>query len=175
LARRRGLARGTVLWIEALAAIATVALVVIGLLNHFTSGSETFPGEGKRVVAFRQVTNRICAEHRDNLRRALASGSSGVERLANISRALAWDLNDLESITPPPVRFDAFLAEIAARKQAREEVLALQQATELGDQSAEATAIASLEALISESRELAHESGIRCAEVLPPLRVLIRG
>ena len=85
LKRRRGLARGTLLWIEAVAAIATVALVAIGLLNHFTSGSEMFPDEGKRVVAFRQVTNRICAEHRDNLHRALTAGGSRIERLAFIA------------------------------------------------------------------------------------------
>lgn len=174
LGRRRSLARGTLLWIEALAAIATVALVAIGLLSHFTSGGKTFAGEGKRVVAFRQVTNQICGEHRDNLRRALAPGGSRVERLAFVARALGWDLNDLESITPPPTRFDAFLAEVAAKKQTRAEVLALQQATELGDRSAEATAITALEALISESRELAQENGIRCAEVLPPLRALVR-
>jgi hypothetical protein len=174
--RRRDLARGALLWIEALAAIATVAIVVISLVDHFAAGGETFPGEGKRVVAFRQVTNRICTEHRGNLRRALAEARSRVERLGFVARALGWDLNDLESITPPPTKFDAFLAEVATRRRSRTEVLALQQAIELGDQSAQANAIAALEALESESRELSRESGvIRCTEVLPPMRELVQG
>jgi anti-sigma-K factor RskA len=109
IGRRRRLARGALLWIEAVAAITTVAVLVISLANHFTSEEETFPGEGKRVVAFRQVTNRICTEHRGNLSRALAEARSRVERLGFVARALGWDLNDLESITPPPTKFDAFL------------------------------------------------------------------
>ncbi len=128
------------------------------------------------MVAFRQVTDRICSEHQDNLRRALAEANSRVERLGFVARSLGWDLNDLESITPPPTRFDAFLAEVATRKRARAEVLALQQAIELGDQSSEATIIAALDTLTNESRELSRESGIiRCAEVLPPLQALVRG
>jgi hypothetical protein len=63
--------------VEAAAAIATVAAVPIGLVNHFTSNpATTFPGEGKRVVAFRQVANRICTENRGNLHRALMEAGS---------------------------------------------------------------------------------------------------
>ena len=173
--RRRTFARDALRGIEALAAIATVVILAVGLINHFTGqGDDAFPGEGKRVVAFRQVTNRICTEHRGDLRRALAAARSRVERIAFVARALGWDLNDLESVTPPPLKFDPFLAELAVRRKSRSEVLALQQAIELGDQSAEATTIASLEALDSESRELSREGGIlRCAVLIPPLRMLI--
>jgi hypothetical protein len=174
--RRRSLGRGALLGIEALAAIATVAIVVISLVNHFTTEGESFPGEGKRVNAFRQVTNRICTEHRNNLQRALTDGRSRLERLDFVARALGWDLNDLETITPPPTRFNAFLDELEARRQARTEVLALQQAIEVGDHGAEAKAVAALEAIEMKSRELSRESGvIRCSHVLPRMRDLVRG
>ena len=165
----------TLRWIEGVAAVATIAVVAIGLVNHFAAGDETFPGEGKRVVAFRQVTNRICTEHRDNLRRAMAEGRTRVERIGYVARAIGWDLNDLESITPPPTKFDAFLAELAARRGARAEILALQQSIELGDQGGEESAIGALEILEDESRELSGESGvIRCTEIVPPIRELTR-
>jgi hypothetical protein len=175
IGQRRGIARGALLWLEAAAAIATVTAIGIGVINHFTStGDAKFPGEGKRVVAFRQIANRICTENQDNLRRALAQGRSRVERLGFVARAVGWDVNDLESITPPPTRFDAFLAEITARKQARPEILALQRSVELEDQSQGASAIAALEALEAESRELSRESGtVRCVRILPPIRRLI--
>lgn len=174
IGRRRGIARGALLWLEAAAAIATVAAIGIGVINHFTStGDAKLPGEGKRVVAFRQVANRICTENKDNLRKALAQGRSRVERLGFVARAVGWDVNDLESITPPPSRFDAFLAEIAVRKRVRPEILALQRSVELGDQSQEASAIAALEELEAESRELSRESGtVRCVRILPPIRRL---
>ncbi len=162
------------LWIEAVAAIATVAAIAIGLVNHFTApGEAKLPGEGKRIVAFRQVANRICTENRQNLHRALAEAGSRLERLGFVARAIGWDVNDLESITAPPTRFDAFVAEVAVRKQVRPEVLALQRAIELGDQGGKAKAIAELGTLESASRELSRESGIvRCMRILPPIRDL---
>ncbi|HVO55942.1 MAG TPA: hypothetical protein VMT37_16150 [Solirubrobacterales bacterium] len=173
--RRRGVARGARLWIETAAAIVTVAAVAIGLANHFTADSErTFPGEGKRVVAFRQVANRICTEHQGNMHRAIAEGRTRVERLGFIARGIGWDLNDLESVTPPPTRFDPFLAEIAIRRQIRLEVLALQRAIELGSRSKHAKALANIEQLEAESRERSREAGLsHCATILPPSRSLL--
>lgn len=175
--RRRGIARGALLWVEAAAAIATVAAVAIGLVNHFTSEPDPkIPGEGKRVVAFRQVANRICTENRGNMRRALVEARSRVERLGFVARGIGWDVNDLESITPPPTRFDAFLGEVAVRRQVRPELLALQRAVELGDRSMEAEAIGALESLEAESRELSREAGlIRCLRILPPIHNVLRG
>jgi hypothetical protein len=40
IGKRRHTAQGALLWIEALAAIATVAAIAIGLVNHFTSGGD---------------------------------------------------------------------------------------------------------------------------------------
>jgi hypothetical protein len=158
------------------AAIATVAAVGIGLVNHFTADPEQkFPGEGKRVVAFRQVANRICTENRENMHRALVEGRSRVERLGFIARGVGWDLNDLESITPPPSRFGAFLSDVEVRRQVRQAVLALQRAIELADRGKEASILAALEGLEAESREFSLEAGVvRCTWILPAIPDLMR-
>lgn len=177
LRRKRGVARGALVALEALAAVVTIAVVVIGLINPFDSKqAEAIPGEGKRVVAFRQVANGICTEHRGNVHRALVQAGSRVERLAFIARAIGWDVNDLEGITPPPVRSGDFLEEIAVRRRAATEVLALQQAIELHRLEKRARAIVGLEALERESTELSRSAGImRCQQILPPISQLTTG
>ena len=143
-------------------AVLTIALVAIGLAQHFdASDGSTIPGEGKRIVAFRQVTNRICTEHRDNLHRALAEATHRIERLAFLARAIGWDVNDLESITPPPSRATAFLAEVSARRRTGPEVLTLQRAIELHRLAAEARVIAKLEGLERQVREQSRSAGNR--------------
>jgi hypothetical protein len=176
ISRPRGVGRGALLWVEAVAAIAAVTAVGIGLVNHFTAGpGREFPGEGKRIVAFRQVANRICIENRKNMHRALVDGRSRIERLGFVARGIGWDLNDLESITPPPSRFDAFESEVGVRRRIRRAVLALQHATELGDRGSEAGALAALETLETESRELSLEAGlVRCMRILPSIPELMR-
>src|ERR1700733_90797 len=110
--------------LESILVIAGTVALIAAAWNHFEAkGTATFPGEGKRVVAFRQVTNRICTENRTNMQVAMAEAGSRVERLAYVARALGWDLNDLEGITAPPTRFDGFLDELATRRQLRTEVL----------------------------------------------------
>lgn len=177
IGRRRNVAHGALLAVEAAAAVVTVAAVAIGLINHFTSDPDPkFPGEGKRVVAFRQVANRICTENQGNMHRALIEARSRVERLGFVARAVGWNLSDLESITPPPTRFEAFLSEVAVRRHVRSQVLALQRAIELGDHGREASTIAELEALEAESRERSREAGlVRCMRILPPIGSLVRG
>jgi hypothetical protein len=175
--RKRGAARGTLIALEALAAVITIAVVAIGLINHFDSGQvATTPGEGKRIVAFRQVTNRICTEHRGNVHRALAEANNRVERLSFLARAIGWDVNDLESITPPPTRSSDFLEEVAVRQRAATQVLALQQAVELHRLGEKARAIAALEGLELKSIELSRGAGIvRCLQILPPIDQLLNG
>lgn len=172
--RRRSTAGGALRVIEAIAAVITIAVVAIGLAHHFdSSDAAKLPGEGKRIVAFRQVANRICTEHRGNLRRALAEAPNRIERLGFISRAIGWDINDLESITPPPSRADAFLAEVSVRRRTGPEVLALQRAIELHQLGGEAKAIGALETLERQSREHSRSAGIiRCMRVLPPISQL---
>jgi len=176
LLRQRRAAGRVKFALEWILAIAGIVALVIAILHHVDSkDAVVFPGEGKRVVAFRQVTNRICTENRSNMHRALAEASSRIERLAYVARALGWNLGDLESITAPPTRFDGFLAELATRKRLRTQVLSLQKAIELGDHSDEADAIANIRDLEAESRELSRESGIvRCMTVLPDPRQLMR-
>lgn len=162
--------------LESILVIAGTVALVLGVWHHFDSEKEaTFPGEGKHVVAFRQVTNRICTENRKNMRVAVAEARSRIERLAYVGRALGWDLNDLEGITAPPTRFDGFLDELATRRQLRNEVLALQGSAELGNRGDEAAAVANIERLEAESRELSREIGIvRCMRALPDVGELLR-
>jgi hypothetical protein len=163
--------------LESILVLAGIVALVLTIWHHFELRSTaTFPGEGKRVVAFRQVSNRICTENRANMHRALAEGRSRIERLGYVARALGWDLNDLESITAPPTRFHGFLDVLATRRQLRAEVLVLQNSIELGDHSGESTAAGNIDDLEAESRELSRETGIvRCARVLPGIRELMIG
>lgn len=175
--RRRDAASDAVRAIEAAAAVITIAVVAIGLAHHFdSSDAPTIPGEGKRIVAFRQVANRICTEHQSNLHRALAEAPNRIERLGFVARAIGWDVNDLESITPPPSRAAAFLAEVSVRRRTGPEVLALQRAIELHRLGAEAKVIAELEGLERQAREQSRSAEItRCTRVLPPLAELTSG
>jgi hypothetical protein len=159
--------------LESILVVAGIVGLVLALWHHFDSQSPTrLPGEGKRVVAFRQLANRICTENRKNQRRAQAQNASRAERLGYSARALGWDLNDLEAITAPPTRFDFFVSEVKVRARAEHGVLALQDAIESGDGRAEA--LANLRALESESHELSREAGItRCMRILPPLPRLV--
>jgi hypothetical protein len=177
LRRRRRAAGRLKFTLEWILAIAGTIALAIAIWHHFESnGPTTFPGEGKRVVAFRQVTNRICTENRDNMSRGSREARSRIERLAYVARALGWDLNDLESITAPPTKFDGFLAELATRRQLRAEVLVLQKSIELGDQGDVSGAIANIEVLEGEMRELSREVGIvRCSKAAPNARVLASG
>jgi hypothetical protein len=160
--------------LESILVVAGTFALIVAVWNHFESNEPAaFPGEGKRVVAFRQVTNRICTENRQNMKVALAEAGSRVERLAYVARALGWDLNDLESITAPPTRFDGFLEELAARREMQSEVLALQRSVELGDRGDEALAVESIEGLEEQSRELSRKIGVvRCMSAVPRVREL---
>ncbi len=155
--------------------VAGIVGLALALWHHFDSQSPTpLPGEGKRVVAFRQLANRICTENRQNQRRAQAQNASRVERLGYSARALGWDLHDLEAITAPPTRFDFFVSEVKVRARAEHGVLALQDAIESGDSVGQAGALANLSALEAESHELSREAGItRCMRILPPLPKLV--
>jgi hypothetical protein len=155
--------------------VAGIVALVLGVWHHFDSQSPVpLPGEGKRVVAFRQLANRICTENRQNQQRAQAQSASRVERLGYSARALGWDLHDLEAITAPPTRFDFFVSEVKVRARAEHRLLALQDAIESGDGDGRATALANLRTLETESHELSREAGItRCMRILPPLPTLV--
>jgi hypothetical protein len=174
--RRGRVARGALLAVEAIVAIASLTGLALGLVHHFeTDGSAAVPGEGKRIVAFRQVTNRICTEHRGNLHRALDEAGNRIQRLDFVARAMRWDVNDLEGVTPPPSRAKDFLDEVAVRRQAGPAVLSLQQALESRGSAHLARAIARIASLEGESREFSRSAGIvRCMKLLPATSVLVR-
>ena len=161
--------------LESILAIAGAVALALAVWHHFMP-TQPAPatGEGKRAVAFRQVANRICTENKINMAAAQKRARTRVERLGYMARALSWDLNDLESITAPPVKFDDFLDEVAVRQQLRDELLALQRAIELGDSEGQAAAIGAIEQLGIESREISREAGIvRCITVVPRTRGLL--
>jgi hypothetical protein len=161
--------------LESILVVAGIVALILAIWHHFDSQSPAaFPGEGKRVVAFRQLANRICTENRQNQQRAQTQNAPRVERLGFSARALGWDLRDLEAITAPPTRFDFFVAEVKVRARAERGVLALRDAIESADGADEAAAIGRLRSLETESHELSREAGIvRCMRILPPARTLI--
>jgi hypothetical protein len=171
----RGLARPAWLTLQILSALITIGVVVIALVSHFESHDPApIPGEGKRIVAFRQVTNRICTEHGQDVHRAFGEATSRVQLLSFLARAIGWDLNDLEAITAPPTRMDEFLSEVQVRRRVGVQVLRLQQGLELGKAGEEARATAALETLESESAEHSRTAGIvRCTRVLPRVPDLV--
>jgi hypothetical protein len=176
LAKRRYLARGASGWIQALAAIATLVAIGIGLLNHFGGDHHSsLPGEGERVVAFRQLADRMCTESQENQHRALGKRATRVARLGFAARAVGWNRHDLESITAPPSMVESFIAEVKTRARGERILLALQSALESGDRTGEASTVAKLNSLETESREFSRESDTnRCAHMLPPVRRLLR-
>lgn len=176
LGKRRLLARGFSGWIQVLAALATLAVLGIGLLHHFRSNHQPrLPGEGERVVAFRQLANRMCSESQENQRRTLGEPATRVVRLGFAARAVGWNRHDLESITAPPSMFESFFAEVKTRARGERFILALQSDLESGDRTEQASAVAKLNSLENESRELSRENGTnRCARILPPVRRLLR-
>ena len=173
--QQRGLAGQFKFALESILVVAGTAGLALAIWHHFVPDEPApFPGEGKRVVAFRQATSRVCTENRDNMTRALTEARSRVGRLSYVARALDRDLNDLEGITAPPVKFDSFLEEIAVRHGLRDEFLALQQAIELGRREDQGAAIEKIEELSAESREISRETGIvRCIYAAPSTRELL--
>jgi hypothetical protein len=161
--------------LESILAVAGVIALALAAWHHFAPDRPApAPGEGKRVVAFRQVANRICTENHGHMQVALKEGRSTLERLGYVARALGWDLNDLETITAPPVKFEGFLEEVAVRQRIRDSLLALQQAIELGDREDTAIAVGEIESLGIESREISRETGIvRCMTVVPNTHELL--
>src|ERR1700727_2723055 len=81
--------------LESILVVAGIVGLVLAAWHHFDSQSPAaLPGEGKRVVAFRQLANRICTESRQNLWRTEPQDGSKVVRLSFAARALRWNLGD---------------------------------------------------------------------------------
>lgn len=163
--------------IEITAALATIAALGVGLAGHLSDhpSKSDDQGEGKRIVAFRQLADRICSEGRQNEKRAMDVGRTRSERLGFLARAVGWSINDLEGVTAPPAREEPFSAEIGLRRATERTVLALQVALEYGGPRRRTDVVAGLEDLEDRSRELAVEAGIpRCHPVVPSAQLLLR-
>jgi len=125
----------TLFWLELSATLITVIAVLIGAYQHFIADRDqrTIPGEGCRIVAFRQVSDRICEEGAQNMRRAFRAANSLDQLLEYLSRALGWDLHDLTTVTPPPRPEADFFREIEIRRTARRALRSLRSARSSGD------------------------------------------
>ena len=163
--------------LESILVVAGIVGLALALWHHFDSQSPApLPGEGKRVVAFRQLANRICTENRQNQRRAQAQNASRVERLGCSARALRMGPPRSRSHHRPTRRGSTSrVSEVKVRARAEHGVLALQDAIESGDRrAARRGRWRIISALEAESHELSREAGItRCMRILPPLQKLV--
>lgn len=131
-------------------------------------GAHPILPEGKQIVAFHQVTNRICAENAQALRRAFPVARSRIELLAYLSRATGWGVSDLTTVTPPRRMEADFVQEIEMRRQVQHDLLGLQKAFETGDDAARGRVDARLATTEARAKELNQFLGLRtCAPVLP--------
>jgi hypothetical protein len=133
-----------------------------------TGGPASPPFEGKQIVAFRQLSNRICTENHEELEQALPEAHSRVQLLAYLSRGTGWGINDLESVTAPISLTEHFTEEIAVRRQIEEALLDIQRAGETGELAVKSAAIGEVVSAEDAAREVNRELGLRrCAPVLP--------
>lgn len=170
--RRGRLSRGAFVGLQVAAAVITIAVVAIGILDHDFGSQHGQPvlREGKQIVVFRQLANRICTENTQNMKRARVAARSPIELLAFLSRAISWDVGDLAGVTPPPSRAAEFAAEVSSRRRIAGDLLDLQRAVETGDMANKASAVVKLKVAKTRSAELGRSLGLeRCTMVLPPL------
>lgn len=153
-----------------IASVIAIGGVTLGIYRALTAGGDSAPAasEANQIVAFHQVTNRICEENQQALERAVPEATSRVQLLAFLSRGIGWGINDLESVTAPPSLAAAFTEEISLRRAIEEALLEQQQAGETGDLVSKARAIGAIGAAEETAAEVDHELGLRkCASVLP--------
>jgi hypothetical protein len=168
----RGLPRRATAGVEFFTAVVTAAVVLAGVFHHFFDtgeGQRSYPGEGRRIVAFRQLANRICEENTGNMNRALRDAESRPQLLSYMQRATGWDTHDLTAITPPPTMIADFLEEVALRRHTGADLGQLQSAAKSQNVAAEAQITADLKSTEAASAELSGTLGLpNCTRILPP-------
>jgi hypothetical protein len=166
---RRRWRRALGVGVAALGTIASVIAIIQFGTGAFKSGDHTSAtAEAKQIVAFHQVSNRICTENQQDLERAVPEAHSRVQLLAFLSRGVGWGVNDLESVTAPPSLAGPFAEEIAMRQKLQADLLELQRTSELGDLESKEQAGAAIAGAEESAREIEHELGLRrCAPMLP--------
>jgi hypothetical protein len=157
--------------VEFFTAVVTAAVVLAGVFHHFFDGGRgqrSYPGEGRRIVAFRQVANRICEESTDNMGRAVNQAKSPSQLVSFLHRAAGWDLHDLTTVTPPPTMIEDFLDEVALRRHARADLAQLEAATSDHNRTAESKIAVDLRRTEAESAEASGTLGLsKCTRILP--------
>lgn len=170
------LPRRATIFLEFFTALVTALVVVFGLAHHFFDdggGQHAYPGEGRRIVAFRQVANRICEENTENMRRALRKAGGRIQLLTYLRRAIGWDVHDLTTITPPPTVIEDFLNEVSARRHVGADLRQLKRAAANYQPEADARILLDLRRTEADSAELSGALGLpRCTRVLLSLKRL---
>lgn len=167
--RLRRLFRGVPPVLGIVASVIAIGGLAVGVVKALQSdsGQPVLP-EGRQIIAFHQVANRICTENTRALRRAFPAARSRIELLAYLSRATGWGIGDLSGVTPPPRMEAGFAEEVENRRRIERDMLDLQQAVETGDETGKARIGVELVAAEARARDLNHSLGLtRCAPVLP--------
>lgn len=151
------------------ASLIAIGGLAIGAYGALRSGDSrpTFP-EHRQIVAFHQISNRICTENAQAMKRAFPAAHSYSELLVYLSRAIRWGIRDLTSIVPPPRFSTAFGEEIENRQTVAGELLDLQRAHEIGNETGQARVKLEIAGAESRAAELSRDLGLaRCAPILP--------
>jgi hypothetical protein len=158
--------------VEFFTAAVTAGVVLAGLAHHFLdggAGQRSYPGEGRRIVAFRQVADRICEENRGNMHRAFDEARNSSQALAYARRALGWDMHDLTSVTPPPTMIEDFLSELATRRHLQADLRRIKLTGKNSHQPL-LSLTDDIKAAEVESTEISSKLGLpNCGQVLPHL------
>lgn len=161
--------RGTI-FLEFFTAAVTAAALVVGLGHQLFgggNGQRSYPGEGRRIVAFRQVANRICEENLQNMRRAREEANGTTQLLSFVHRAIGWDLHDITTITPPPTIIEEFLDEVAVRRHIGTDIDRLRKSLASGNASAETRVLVDLRKSEAQSAEMSARLALpKCRRVV---------
>jgi hypothetical protein len=153
-----------------IASIIAIGGVAIGAYKALQSndGTPALP-ERRQIVAFHQLSNDICSDNRRTMKSAFPAARSHSELLAYLARATNWGVGDLSGVTPPSTLAVTFADEIQDRRKIVGDLLDLQRAFELGNETAQARAKVKLAGAEAEATELNRALGLtKCAPVLPP-------
>jgi hypothetical protein len=155
--------------LEVVAAVASIVVVGIGLIDRLTpSASAPALPEGRQIVAFRQLASRICVESAQSMRRAFEGARTQSEALGSLSRATLSGVDDLSGVTPPPSQAEAFARYVLMRRHIASQLLDLQRTVEIGDKVSQVKVEANLVEAEARSSALSRSLRLkRCTPVLP--------
>jgi hypothetical protein len=155
--------------LEVLAAVASIVVVGIGLIDRLTpSASAPALPEGRQIVAFRRLANHICEDGAAGMRRAFGAARRHGGGLSGVSRAATAAVGDLSGVTPPASQAEGFASYVLLRRHIAARLLDLQRAVEVGDKVSRVRVEADLVVAEARSARLSKSLHLRrCAAVLP--------